>query len=67
MTSLTVKQVARELGLGLSTVYDMVHAGELPAFRCGRAIRIDAAGVATWRDHNAVRPAVPVARSEHFK
>lgn len=62
----TVKQVAAELGLGLSTVYDLIHAGELPAIRCGRAIRVEAAGIAAWRERAAIRRPLPAVRSPHF-
>lgn len=35
-----VDEVAAKLRIGRTTVYDLVHSGELPAARFGRAIRI---------------------------
>lgn len=32
----TAREVARFLRIGLTTVYEMVHAGKLPAYRTGR-------------------------------
>ena len=42
---LTVPEVARVLRISKATVYRMVHSGELPAVRVGRAFRVPAQAV----------------------
>ena len=40
MPLLSVNKVAETLGLGRSTVYQLISRGELPAARFGRAVRV---------------------------
>jgi excisionase family DNA binding protein len=65
---LTVKQAAEILGFGLATVYEMVATGDLPAYRRGRAIRIDAAEIEAYKERNRVGPpaAPTVLFGRHF-
>ena len=44
-TLLTVKDVARRLSIGRTTVYELIARGELAAVRIGRARRIPASAV----------------------
>lgn len=41
-------EVARVLGIGRSTVYELIHAGELPTIHVGRAVRISRRAVEAW-------------------
>ena len=43
---LTVAEVAELMRVSKMTVYRMVHAGELPAIRCGRSFRVPESAVA---------------------
>lgn len=47
---LTVKQLARYLGVHEQTVYDMARKGELPSIRIGRSWRFDVEAVRTALD-----------------
>jgi len=47
-TLLRPPEVARQLGLGRSKVYELLRAGELRSVRVGRARRIPAAEVAAF-------------------
>lgn len=38
---LTVEEVSRRLKVSEATVYNLIRAGQLPAFRVGRSWRID--------------------------
>ena len=42
---LRAEEAARLLGLGRSTVFGLLAAGELPAVRVGRSVRVSRAGV----------------------
>lgn len=44
----TVTEAAHALRLGRNRVYDMVAAGELPALRIGKSIRIPAVHLHDW-------------------
>lgn len=44
----TVAEAAEALRLGRNRVYDMVAAGELPALRIGKSIRIPADSLNQW-------------------
>ena len=51
---LRVPEVAKALGLGRSTIYELIAKGELPVVRVGRAIRVSAAAVQKWvTEHEA--------------
>lgn len=45
---LRIPEVAKALGLGRSTVYEMIAKGELPVVRAGRAIRVSVAAIHKW-------------------
>jgi excisionase family DNA binding protein len=47
---LRMAEAATVLGLGRSTVYQLVRQGELPFVKVGRAIRIPAQALDTWVD-----------------
>jgi excisionase family DNA binding protein len=55
---LTVEQAARLLGLGRSTTYGLVAAGELPSVRVGRALRIPRRRLRKWIDGKALETKV---------
>ena len=56
-------EVARVLGIGRSTVYELIHAGELPTIHVGRAVRISRRAVETWiEEHTAAEGLHRVAR-----
>ena len=42
---LTVSEVAARLGLGRSTIYEMVMRGDIPSIKIGRARRIPASAL----------------------
>ena len=43
----TTEEVAKRLKVSKLTVYDLIKKGELPSYRVGRQMRIDAAGFRT--------------------
>ncbi len=45
---LRAHEAGRLLGLGRSTVFELIAAGELPAVRIGRAVRVPRAGLERW-------------------
>jgi excisionase family DNA binding protein len=45
---LRLPEVAARLGLGRTTVYDLVQRGELPVVRVGRAIRVPVGALQRW-------------------
>jgi len=47
-TFLTVKEVARRLAVGRTTVYDLIAKRELTAIRIGRARRIPESALERW-------------------
>lgn len=57
---LTMAQAARALGVGRSTVYEMVARGELEVVHIGRAARVPAAAVTQFVE--AIRDATQLSR-----
>lgn len=47
-TFLTVKEVARRLAVGRTTVYELIARGDLIAIRIGRARRISESALERW-------------------
>ena len=47
---------ARYLGLGLVTLYKLIDAGDLPAYRLGRVIRLRRAEIDAFIERSRVRP-----------
>ena len=47
-TFLTVKEVARRLAVGRTTVYELIAKRELAAIKIGRARRIPESALDTW-------------------
>ena len=45
---LRLPEVASLLGVGRSTVYELVQRGDLPAVHVGRAVRIPSAALQRW-------------------
>lgn len=45
---LRLPEAAARLGLGRSTVYELIQRGELPVVRVGRAVRIPVAALQGW-------------------
>ena len=45
---LRLPEVAARLGLGRTTVYDLVQRGDLPVVRVGRAVRVPVDALQRW-------------------
>jgi excisionase family DNA binding protein len=45
---LRLPEVAARLGLGRSTVSELIQRGEVPVVRVGRAVRVPAAALQRW-------------------
>jgi excisionase family DNA binding protein len=45
---LRIPEAAARLGLGRSTIYELIQAGDLPAVKIGRAVRVPASRLAAW-------------------
>lgn len=52
---LSVKAVSEQTTLPVSTVYDRIADGEIPAVRIGRAVRIDERDLRRWIDSRRER------------
>jgi excisionase family DNA binding protein len=50
---LRIPEAAQRLGLGRSTVYQLIAAGHLPIIRIGRAVRIPVAGLTHWVENQS--------------
>lgn len=63
---LTIRETADALGLGRSTVYELIAAGELEVVRIGRSARIPVVAVEQLvQRHRSHRPsAAPVVTTE---
>lgn len=45
---LRIPEAAARLGLGRSTIYELIQAGDLPAVKIRRAVRVPASRLAAW-------------------
>jgi excisionase family DNA binding protein len=45
---LRIPEAAARLGLGRSTVYELIQAGELPVVRIGKSVRIPSSRLEAW-------------------
>jgi excisionase family DNA binding protein len=50
---LSPTEVARALGLGRSTIYELMRAGAFPSIHIGRSVRIPSKAVEAWVDQQA--------------
>lgn len=48
---LRIPEVAAELRLARSSVYQLIQSGELPVVRIGRAVRVPRSALENWIDH----------------
>lgn len=48
MTALSVKSAAAELDVSKDVIYEAIHKQKLPAYRVGRAIRIEKGDLLDW-------------------
>lgn len=48
MSALSVKSAAAELDVSTDVIYEAVHKQKLPAYRVGRAIRIEKSDLMEW-------------------
>ncbi|MDG2114136.1 MAG: helix-turn-helix domain-containing protein [Actinomycetota bacterium] len=53
---LSTKEAARRLGITPRTLYRFIDAGELPAYRMGRVIRLQQTDVVAFIEHCRVEP-----------
>lgn len=53
---LSTQEAARRLGITTRTLYRFVDQGELPAYRMGRVIRLQAADVDAFIEGSRIRP-----------
>lgn len=60
---LRIPEAADRLGLGRSTVYELIQSGALPVIRVGRAIRIPARALNDWVVQQSAGDAVPALDS----
>ena len=47
---LRIPEAAEVLGIGRSTLYELMATGEIPVVRIGRAVRIPRIAIADWVD-----------------
>ncbi len=45
---LRVPEVAKELNIGISSAWELVSTGQLPAVRIGRSVRVSRASLTDW-------------------
>jgi excisionase family DNA binding protein len=51
---LTVKEVAQQLSVSVSTVYKAIEAGALPAYKIQGAIRVKSEDLDQYLEHNKI-------------
>lgn len=49
-------EAAEQLGIGLRTLYRLIDAGELPAYKFGRVIRLKATDVSAYVESARITP-----------
>lgn len=63
--SYTIEEVSQLLKVSKLTIYDLIKKGELPVFRVGRQMRMDAKDLETYiNQHKTIPSPVPVQRKE---
>lgn len=50
---LRIPEAAARLGIGRSTVYELIQAGALPVVRIGKSVRIPASRLEAWVESQA--------------
>lgn len=53
---LRAEEVALQLGLGRTKVFEMLAAGELPVVRIGRSVRVPRRSLEQWVDSQTLPP-----------
>jgi excisionase family DNA binding protein len=56
---LSVKQAAKMLNVSLRTMYGLIEAGRVPAFRVGGQLRLSRDALAAWLAEQATRSDFP--------
>ena len=59
---LRVPEAAARLGLGRSTVYELIQAREISVIRIGKAVRIPAAALEAWVERQVAEQAAGLPR-----
>ena len=49
----TIPEAAEALGIGLCSMYNLVHRADFPSFRIGRSVRVSRAKLAEWVEQQA--------------
>ena len=61
---LTVREVSQRLRVSDMTVYRLIHAGTLPAFRVGRSFRVSTREFAEYIARTQQRPIIPIPAAD---
>lgn len=56
ITWMSTADAAARLGIGARTLYRLIDLGELPAYKFGRVIRLQAADVDEYINHARIKP-----------
>jgi excisionase family DNA binding protein len=52
---MTAREVARESGIGLLSIYRLLKSGELPSIKCGKVFYVPRAALAKWLESPSER------------